>query len=60
MEEVQIDAVELVRRIRDEHQEILKRRDTGKRRSFYQERARELHERLRLPTMVKEKNDDGS
>jgi hypothetical protein len=60
MEETQIDAVELVRRIRDEHQEILKDRDAGKRRSFYQERARELHERLRLATLVREKKNDGS
>lgn len=60
MKETQIDAVELVRRIRDEHQEILKGRDAEKRRSFYQERARELHERLRRTTLVKEKKNDGS
>lgn len=60
MKETQVDAVELVRRIRDEHQEILKDHDAGERRTYYQERARELHERLRLTSLVKEKKPDAT
>lgn len=60
MKKTEIDAVGLVRRIRDEHQKILETHDAGKRRTFYQERARELHERLRLTSLVREKKTDAS
>jgi hypothetical protein len=60
MKKTEIDAVGLVRRIRDEHQEILKTYDAGKRRSFYQEKAREVHERLGLTSLVRERKTDAS
>jgi hypothetical protein len=60
MKKTEIDAVGLVRRIRDEHQKILATHDSGKRRTFYQEKARELHERLRLTSWVREKKTDAS
>jgi hypothetical protein len=60
MKKTEVDAVGLVRRIRDEHRKILDTHDGGKRRTFYQESARELHERLRLPSLMREKKTDAS
>lgn len=58
MKKTDIDAVGLVRRIRDEHQKILEGHDAEERRSYYQERARELHDRLRQTSSVREKKTD--
>jgi hypothetical protein len=60
MKKREIDAVGLVRRIRDEHKKILEGQDAGKRRTFYQERARELHERLSQTSLVRDRKTDAS
>jgi hypothetical protein len=60
MKKPEIDAVDLVRRIRDEHQKILEGRDPEERRSFYQEKARELHDRLRRTSLVREDKTDAA
>jgi hypothetical protein len=60
MKKTEIDAVGLVRRIRDEHQKLLEGHDAEGRRTFYQERARELHERLRRTNLVREKKSDAT
>ena len=57
MKNDEIRAVELVRRIRDEHQEALRDRTPEERRAFYRERAREVHERLGLPRPHEKKAD---
>ena len=41
-----IKAVELVRRIRDEHQELLRGKSPEERAAFYREKADQLHEKL--------------
>ena len=42
-----LKAVEMTRRIRDQHYEQLKDKTYAERIAFYQEQARELHTRLR-------------
>jgi len=49
MKNGEIHAVEWVRRIRDQHAEVLKAKSSTEWRAFYRERARRLHERLGIP-----------
>lgn len=46
MKNEEIKAVDLVRRIRDEHYAILKGKSAAERRQFYRERAKKLQEEL--------------
>lgn len=43
MEKMQVDAVEMTRRIRDRHAEELEGTSPGERIRFYRERARQAH-----------------
>lgn len=45
-----VDAVEMVREIRDQHHELLRDKTPEQRRRFYAEKARALHEKLGLKT----------
>lgn len=42
----QVDAVEMVRAIRDRQHEMLKDKSPAERRRFFREQARRLHQRL--------------
>ena len=46
----QVNAVEMVRSIRDRQYELLKDKPPEERRQFYRDQARRLHERLRVPS----------
>jgi len=46
MKSGEIQAVEMVRRIREEQHRILKDKTPEERRAFYRQQARALHERL--------------
>ena len=48
-----VDAVEMVREIRDKHHELLRDKTSEQRRRFYAEKARALHEKLGLKTEEK-------
>lgn len=59
MKNDEIDAVELVRQIRDEHHQAVQDQDPEQRRAFYRERATKVHERLGLPTGEQKKTGVG-